>query len=54
MGSLWGETERVFFEMEGRGVLQDLILYVGQMELADVPVKGLIIDPNVHGLLLWS
>ena len=37
--------------MEGRGVLQDLIPNVGQLELAYVPIKGCIIDPDVHLLL---
>ena len=35
--------------MEGRGVKQDLIPYVGQLELANIPVKGWIIDPDEHG-----
>ena len=35
--------------MKGRGVIQDLIPYVGQLELANVPVKRQIIDPDVHG-----
>ena len=37
--------------MDGRGVEQDLIPYVGQLELASVPVKGWIIDPDVLGFL---
>ena len=40
--------------MEGRVVKQDLIPNVGQLELANVPVKGWIIDPDVHGLLYGS
>ena len=36
--------------MEGKGVEQDLILYVGQLELNNIPVKGWNIDPAVHGL----
>ena len=37
--------------MEGRGVEQDLIQYVGQLELVIVPVKGWIINLAVTGLL---
>ena len=37
--------------MEGRGVKQDLISNVEQMKFASVPVKGWIIDPEVHDLL---
>ena len=37
--------------MEGRGVKHDLILNVGQLEFDNVPVKGWIIDPDVHGLI---
>ena len=36
--------------MEVRGVEQDLIPYVGQLELPKVPVEGWVIDPDVHGL----
>ena len=32
--------------MEGRCVEQDIILYVGQLELAIVPVEGWIIGPE--------
>ena len=35
----------------GKGVEQDLIPYVGQLELSSVPVKGWVIDPDVYGLL---
>ena len=37
--------------MEGRGIEQDLIPYVGQLELGNVPVEGWSIDPDVHDLL---
>ena len=37
--------------MEGRGVLQDLIPDMGQLELACVSIKGWIIYAEVHGLL---
>ena len=37
--------------MEGRGVLQDLIPHVGELELPQIPVVGLIIDPYDHGFL---
>ena len=37
--------------MEGRGIKQDLIPYVGQLELANIPFEGYIIDPGIHGLL---
>ena len=43
-------TAKVLLKMEGRGVLQDLIPDVWQLDLAYVPVKGWIIDPDVHGL----
>ena len=44
-------TAKVLLEMEGRGVLQDLIQNVGQLELTYVPIIGQIIDPDVHSLL---
>ena len=37
--------------IEVRGIEQDLIPYVGQLELANVPTEGWIIDPNIHSLL---
>ena len=39
------------FEVEVRGVEQDLIPYVGQLVLANVPIERWIIDPYEHGLL---
>ena len=39
------------FEVDVRGVEQDLIPYVGQWVLANVPVEGWIIDPYEHSLL---
>ena len=45
------ETIKVLLEMEGRSVLWDFIPNVGQLELACIPIKRWIIDPNVHGLL---
>ena len=38
-------------EMEGQGVLQDLIPDVWQMVLPQVPAEGWVIDSNEHGLL---
>ena len=43
-------TVKVLLEMEGRDVLQDLISYVGQLELSCVPIKGRNIDPDVHDI----
>ena len=37
--------------MEGRGVKQDLIPNVGQLEYVNVSLKEWIIDPDIHGLL---
>ena len=37
--------------MEFRGIEQDIIPYVGQLELANVPIEGWIIDSDAHGLL---
>ena len=39
------------YKVEGRGIKWDLIPYVGQLELANVPIVGWIIDPNVCSLL---
>ena len=39
------------FEFEGLDVEQDIIPYVGQLELSNVSVKGWITDLYVHGLL---
>ena len=50
MGSFWKVSWRMLLEMEGRGVEQDLLSYVGILELAIVPVEGWIIYPDVHGL----
>ena len=36
--------------VKGRGDEQDLIPYVGQLEFANVPTEGWIIDPDEHGL----
>ena len=44
-------TAKVLLEMEARGVLQDLIPNVGQLECAYVPIKEWITDADVHGLL---
>ena len=46
----WQE-QSYYLRMEGRVVLQDIISDVRQLELAYVPVKGWIIDPEVHGIL---
>ena len=37
--------------VEGRAVEQDIIPYVGQLELATIPFEAMIINPDVHGLL---
>ena len=50
----WGQLRWVLLDMEGRGVWQDLIPHVGQLEIANVPVKGWIIDHDVYGLLYGS
>ena len=39
------------FKFELCGVKQDLIPYVGQLVLPNVPVEGWVIDPDKHGLL---
>ena len=44
-------NSKVLLKMEGRGVLQDLIPDVGQLELGYVPIEQWIIDPEVHDLL---
>ena len=49
MAHCWGAAGKVLLEMEGRGVLQNLIANVGQLEIVYIPVKGWIIDPDVHG-----
>ena len=36
--------------MKVRGIEQDLISYVGQLDLASVPIEEWIIDPDVYGL----
>ena len=41
-------------EVEIRCVEQDLIRYVGQLELANVPTAGWIIDTDIHGFLYGS
>ena len=45
-------TAKVLLEMGGRGILEDLIPNVEQLELAHFPFKGWIIDPDFHGLLV--
>ena len=45
------EWKRGLLKVEGRGIKQVLIPYVRQMELANVPIEGWIIDPVIHGLL---
>ena len=42
----------VLLDMEGRGVLQDLIQDVGKLELVYVCIEGWITDPDVHSLLV--
>ena len=48
-GQLVGEAR--LLNLKGRGIGQDLIPYVGQLDFGNVPINGWIIDPNVHGLL---
>ena len=43
-------TVKLLLQMEGRGILQDLIPNAGQLELAYVSIKEWIIDPEKHGL----
>ena len=38
-------------ELEVRGFKQAIIPYMGQQDLGSVSSEGLIIDPDVHGLL---
>ena len=38
-------------KLESRGIEQDLIPYMGKIELANVPIEQWIIDPDEHGLL---
>ena len=46
-----GATGGCYLRGRGRGAEQDLIPYVGQLELANVPVTGWSIDHYVNGLL---
>ena len=39
------------FEVEGKGVLQDLIPYVGQLVFLKVPLEIWVIITDEHGLL---
>ena len=41
----------VLFKVEGRGIKQDLIPYVGQLILPMLLLEGWIIDPDVNSLL---
>ena len=36
--------------MEGRGIKHDLISCVGQLELANIPIEGSIIEPDEQGI----
>ena len=49
--SIVGWQQQGMLMIGGRGVLQDLIPDVGQLELAYAPIKGWSIDPDVYGLL---
>ena len=51
VGPLQGTAEKMLLQMEDRVVKQDLIPNVRELEFANVPLKGCIIDPDVHGLL---
>ena len=42
------------FELQIRGVEQDIIPYVGQCVLSNVPIERCIIQPYVHSLLEGS
>ena len=46
-----GVTVGVLLKLEDRVVEHSIIPNVGQLKLANVPVKGWIIDLDVHGLL---
>ena len=45
-----GVTEGMSLKVDGRVDEHDIILYLGQPELTNIPVKGWIIDPDA-GLL---
>ena len=38
--------------MVGSGIEWDIIQYVWQLELPNVPLEGWIIDPDEHGFLI--
>ena len=46
-----GLPGRRVFEVFAGGIKQDLISYVGQLVLANVPVEVWVIKPHEHGLL---
>ena len=50
LGPLWSGS-RSLPKMDGRGVLQDLIPYVGQLVLPQIPIVGRVIDSYEHGFL---
>ena len=39
------------FKVQGMGIEQNVIQYVGQQEFSNDPIEGCIIGPDVHGLL---
>ena len=49
VGSLYGATGKMLLEMEAGVFWHDLIQNVRQLEFANVPLNGWIIDPDVHG-----
>ena len=57
---MWAECsgqqggEEQLLKVEERVIELDPIPYVGQLEIANVPVEGCIIDHNVHGLLYFT
>ena len=47
---LWSDN-RILPEVAGRGVLQDLIPDMGQLEFAQIAIEGWVINPYEHGIL---
>ena len=46
--------QKGLFKLEVWGVKQDLIPYVGQLVLSNVPVEGWIILLDIYGLLVGT
>ena len=49
-----GNWSGVLLKVEGRCIKQDFIPYVGQLDIANNPTEGWIINLDVHGLLAGS